>query len=309
MSQSRKKNRRDHPAAGKPAPAATGTEHSHDDERALRVVTAFLLTPDEFPGELGESYGDACAALGLQATRHGWGLALAQDDHGARWTQITTDVSGISYTMALWNSHLSATYQAPPDNVTAVRPGWPIQCSLGYVDLEPPHDPEDIPAADLLRPAAEHGWTPAKRRAMADALTDELTDLLHRDRKDYVDAYRFDLANLGEPTLETPPARIIDMLTDADPSSPSVEHALAQAWALANTTKPPPASIRVKEATRRARMVRAAGHGWTFLARTDGPTVLLLDEAPGAALQIDADGTHLSDLLDALTAAADRIPH
>jgi hypothetical protein len=56
-----------------------------------------------------------------------------------------------------------------------------------------------------------------KRCAMADVIADEFTNLLHRSRGDYVNAYRFDMANLGEPTLDSPPPRIIDTFTDADP--------------------------------------------------------------------------------------------
>jgi hypothetical protein len=159
-------------------------------------------------------------------------------------------------------------------------------------------DADGIRAAGLLRLAAQHGWTSARRRAMADVLTGELTNLQHPP--DNIDP--------GEPASERPAAPIAGMLTDADPSSPAVEHALTQAWALAATTRPPPGSIRITKAAGRARVVRATGHGWTLLARTDGPVVLLLDRGPGAALQVGADATHLSGLLNALTAAAARAP-
>jgi hypothetical protein len=58
----------------------------------LQVVTTVLLTVDDFPGELGEGDGAACAALTVQPRAKGYGLVLSQDGTGGWWTQITTDV-------------------------------------------------------------------------------------------------------------------------------------------------------------------------------------------------------------------------
>jgi hypothetical protein len=54
-------------------------------------------------------------------------------------------------------------------------------------------------------------------------------------------------------------------------------------------------------------MVRVTGPSWSLLARTGtvGPPVLLLDDAPGAVIDLGG-AERLDDLLDALTKAAGR---
>ncbi len=54
-------------------------------------------------------------------------------------------------------------------------------------------------------------------------------------------------------------------------------------------------------------MLRATGDGWTLIGRTDGPVILLLDDAPGVLLDV-GELPQTSGLLDALTAAAHRCP-
>src|SRR5260370_7486569 len=78
------------------APAATPTpvqgrnrlERSRSENRRLHLVTALLLTAEEFPGELGESFGAACAAVGVEPATSGYGLVLAQDQPGGRRAPI-----------------------------------------------------------------------------------------------------------------------------------------------------------------------------------------------------------------------------
>jgi hypothetical protein len=69
---------------------------------------------------------------------------------------------------------------------------------------------------------------------------------------------------------------------------------------------PPPGSVRAGPAwPRPARVIRAAGDGWSLAGRTGGPVILFIDEAPAIPLDI-SDSPRIAELLDALTAAADR---
>jgi len=106
-----------------------------------------------------------------------------------------------------------------------------------------------------------------------------------------------------------PPARQIDLREEIPRDHPThqvVERALASAWSLAATSRPPPGSARVRSASPgKARLVRANGDGWTLIGRTDGPVLLLADAMRGLPVGID-DEPRLSELLTALTAAAQR---
>jgi hypothetical protein len=57
------------------------------------------------------------------------------DDTGARWTQVTTDTDGIRSAQAIWNSGLHCGCDPPEDTLTATRPGWPLECTLGLYHL------------------------------------------------------------------------------------------------------------------------------------------------------------------------------
>lgn len=115
----------------------------------MHVVTVVQLSPDEYPGELGTSYGQACAALRLPASPRGYGLILDLDDAGSRWTRATTDVQGIRSVQSIWSSGMEAGYEPPDGAVTATLPGWPVECSLGLRGMPEPHDP---PGISPLRP-------------------------------------------------------------------------------------------------------------------------------------------------------------
>ncbi|HEY5988260.1 MAG TPA: hypothetical protein VIV12_18070 [Streptosporangiaceae bacterium] len=88
----------------------------------LQTLTALLLTAEEFPGELGESFAAACAAVGVKPVPHGYGLVLAQDKQGGRWTQITDDARGVDSARSIWSMGLECGYEPPDGSVVAVRP-------------------------------------------------------------------------------------------------------------------------------------------------------------------------------------------
>ena len=64
---------------------------------------------------------------------------------------------------------------------------------------------------------------------------------------------------------------------------------------------------RIRAVTAGVRVVRATGPSWSLLGRAGsaGPAVLLLDEAPGAVIDLNG-AERLDDLLDALCRQADR---
>src|SRR5260370_40424641 len=79
-------------AAPPPVQGQNRRERSGSLSRRLQPVTALLLTAEEFPGELGESFGAACAAVGVEPATSGYGLVLAQDEAGGGPSQSTADV-------------------------------------------------------------------------------------------------------------------------------------------------------------------------------------------------------------------------
>jgi hypothetical protein len=271
----------------------------------LHVVAVEVLSPDEFPGELGASYEEACTALRLPASPGGYGLVLDLDDDGARWTRAVTDVEGIRGFQSFQSGGLEAGYEPPDGTVTATLPGWPVECSLGLLGTPRPHDPPGLPA---LRPPAA-GWNPARRRGMTDLIASELADSGHQSPGEYHQARQWQHWNLGETDLIPQEPRLIDLrarLADGHPLQPAADRAVAAAWQLASTAEPPPGSVRSAPAwPRPARMVRATGGEWSLAARTGGPVILLLDEAPGIPIDI-SDTPRTAELLDALTAVAER---
>ena len=271
----------------------------------LHVVTVAELSPGEYPGELGTSYEQACAALRLPASPDGYGLALDLDDNGARWTRATTDVEGIRGVQSFWNTGLDAGYEPPAGTVAATLPGWPVDCNLGLAGLPEPHDP---PGTQALRPPPER-WGPARRRGMTDLIVGELADSGHQAPGQYHQARQEQHWNFGETDLIPAEPRLIDLrarLTGGHPAQPAVDRAVTAAWQLAATAKPPPGSVRSRGAwPRPARVIRATGDKWSLAGRTGGPVILLLDELAGVPVDI-SDSPKAAELLNALTAAADR---
>jgi hypothetical protein len=287
-------------------PGQDGPKRPGPPGQRLHTVTALLLTAEEFPGELGENFAAACAAVGVNPVPRGYGLVLAQDEQGGRWTQVTGDARGVDSAQSIWNMGLECGYEPPDGSVVAVRPGWPVPCELGLAGLGEPHDPDDA-GGSVLRPPRR--GTPGRRRGMADTIDGELADLRGRTMEDYIQAERQDAYDMGDTDPGPPPARLIDMrgrIPRDHPAHPAVDRALAGAWSLAATTRPPPGSVRVRTASPgKARLVRANGDGWTLIGRTDGPVLLLTDALPGMPVDID-DAPRLQELLTALTAAAER---
>jgi hypothetical protein len=288
-----------------PGASAAGVGGIPEPAGGLHVVTVAELSPDEFPGELGASYEQACAALRLPASPGGYGLVLDLDDGGARWTRAVTDVEGIKGVQSLWSTGMEAGYEPPDGTVAATLPGWPVDCGLGFAGLPEPHDP---PGMRALRPPPER-WGPARRRGMTDLIAGELADSGHQDPGEYHQARQVERWNFGETDLVPQEPRLIDLrarLAEGHPARPAVERAVTAAWRLAATAKPPPGSVRSRGAwPRPARVIRAAGGKWSLAGRTGGPVILLLDELAGVPVDI-SDTPRAAELLDALTAAADR---
>jgi hypothetical protein len=82
-------------------------------------------------------------------------LILAQAQDGGRWTQITTDASGVSSAQSIWNMGLVCGYQPPEDSVVAIRPGWPVECVLGLAGLG---EPRRSVGWRFMRPGGGRGW-------------------------------------------------------------------------------------------------------------------------------------------------------
>lgn len=116
---------------------------------------------------------------------------------------------------------------------------------------------------------------------MTDQVASELADSGHRSAGEYHQTRQWQHWNLGESELIPHQPRLIDMRQRLADDHPAVGRAITAAWQLAATAEPPPGSVR------------------------SGPVVLLLDEAPGIPLDI-SDAPRTAELLDALTAAADR---
>ncbi len=267
------------------------------DPAGFAVVTALLCTAEEFPGELGDNYQLACAALGLEASPEGYALLLGQDGGGARWTQISTDVWTVSAALSIWATGIEANADVDAATVVATRPGWPVEYTVGFADRPEPHDPPD--AGPVLTAPSTTSWAKAARRRAADWLAIDLADT--RDPYDI----EFDRLNWGDTDLE-PSVRFVDLLPRAPDHSAAVR-ALREVWLLAAAAHPPPGSVRARQAAGGGRLVRAGGDGWSLVANTaeHAPALLLLDDLAGMAVDItSSDG--LSRLLDALTAAAAR---
>jgi hypothetical protein len=144
---------------------------------------------------------------------------------------------------------------------------------------------------------------------MTDLIAGELADSGHQDPGEYHQARQVERWNFGETDLVPQEPRLIDLrarLAEGHPARPAVERAVTAAWRLAATAKPPPGSVRSRGAwPRPARVIRAAGGKWSLAGRTGGPVILLLDELAGVPVDI-SDTPRAAELLDALTAAADR---
>lgn len=284
--------------------------------RRLDTVTVELVTPDDFPGEFAESYEAACGVLGVEPRPAGYALALALDRDGARFSVVSTDVPGASAVLALWHDSILAGFDPAPSTVVATRPGWPVACVFGLADRPMPHDPEPAEHGPPLRPPEGAARIAAGRRLMADLIAEELATSGGQSQTEYEEPWLMRQYDFGDTDPEPPPMRLMDLRTrvrpDAGSSEPDaavmlteIHDALQEAWALSTASSPPAGAIRCRSVYRSTRVVRASGEGWSLVARTEGPAILLLDTMPGTPLEVGEDPI-VHGLAEALTDAADR---
>lgn len=255
-----------------------------DEDDALYVLTAVLLTPAQFPSVLGDDYPEACSILGLEPYAEGYGLVLGQDGAGARWTVATEDVTLVACAIAAWDCGMA--YDLSPDerSVAAVLPGWPLAVAVAAPGVPAPHDPEPEPGHDewrVLAPPDGSGWSPAQRRMGADEIA--LQWAVWREQIDDATAF-------ADADADAAPG-------GAGPASP-VQRVMLELRAYLDDP-PPPGRVRSSFATGEARMLRCDGPGWSMVARTDDIAFLLLDEEPGEVTPVGR-GRSLPRLLESL---------
>ncbi|MFG2647807.1 hypothetical protein [Streptomyces sp. NPDC048436] len=285
-----------------------------DEDDALYVLTAVLLTPAKFPSVLGDDYPEACAALGLAPLAAGYGLVLGQDGAGARWTVVVDDVSLVAVAIASWDCGME--YDLSPDERTVVAglPGWPLAVAVAAPGVPAPHDPEpDETDQEPLSPPQADTWGPAQRRLGADEIALQWAAWREQiDDADFLTDGAVERAGAVEEAgaVESP-------VQDSEATGPEsgdedagqepltgVRRVLAEARAYVSTP-PPLGRVRSSFASGEARILRADGPGWSMVARTDDIAFVLLDEEPGEVLPVGR-GSELPRLLDALDKMAVR---
>lgn len=322
----------DVPQTGQP-----GTRDEQDE--ALYVLTAALLTPAQFPGALGDDFPEACARLGLPPSPLGYGLVLGQDGHGARWTVVVDDVSVVAVAIASWDCGMEYDLSPAPETVAASLPGWPMALSVAAPGVPAPHDPEPEAGAGgraALAPPAEEGWGPAQRRLGADEIARQWHVWRARIAdEEFLPAPAGNVAqHSGAEPAEATDTSAANPVSDSSPGAGTgtesgagkdgpgngegreqidstgtspvtrgpVRRALAEARGYLSAP-PPPGRVRSAFATDEARMLRADGPGWSLVARTDDIAFVLLDEEPGEIFPVGR-GPELPGLLTALDGIA-----
>ncbi|MGK5530698.1 hypothetical protein [Streptomyces sp. URMC 129] len=248
-------------------------------EEQLFVLTAALLTPERFPGVLGDDYPAACEALSLAPTARGYGLLFGQDGDGARWTVATDDVALTAVAIAAWDCGMSHDVCPDDRTIAAVLPGWPLALAVAAPGLPAPHDPAPEPGGSgpaPLAPPDPGAWGPAQRRLGADEIARQWT----RWRAQVADEVTF-VAPGERPNANV--RRVLDHLRGYLASPP------------------PPGRVRAAVASTAgdAHTLRADGPGWSMVARTDDIAFVLLDEAPREILPVGR-GPELPGLLAGL---------
>ncbi len=146
-------------------------DYTQQDDDALFVLTAAMLTPAQFPSVLADDYPQACEVLGLEPARDGYGLLFGQDGGGARWTVAITDTALVACALAAWDCGLE--YDLSPDEryVAAALPGWPLPVAVAAPGVPDPHDPsEEEGGRPPLAPPDLETWGGAQRRLGADEI-------------------------------------------------------------------------------------------------------------------------------------------
>ncbi|MFB7590167.1 hypothetical protein [Streptomyces sp. NPDC056169] len=282
------------------------------DADALFVLTAALLTPASFPSVLGDDYPAACAALGLQPYADGYGLVFGQDGLGARWTVVVDDVSLVAVAISSWDCGMAYDLSPDENSVVAGLPGWPLEVVSAAPGVPAPHDPEpeEGDPAPLVPPSGDV-WGPVQRRLGADevALRWEAWRAQVEDDAPVND----DTKGAGTPgpggATSRPGAGTSEPAEASGSSVPDpydgVRKALRELRGYLEEA-PPVGRVRSQStAEDGARLVRADGPGWSFVARTDDMAFVLLDELPREVLPVSR-GPELPALLDALDAMAVR---
>lgn len=253
-----------------------------EDDDALYVLTAVLLTPAQFPSVLGDDYPEACARLGLEPYAEGYGLVLGQDGSGARWTVATDDVTLVACAIAAWDCGMEYDLSPSDRSVAAALPGWPLNVAVSAPGVPAPHDPEPDPEVDggrppLVPPDTEQ-WGPAQRRLGADEIALQWAVWREQVEED------------------------VEFVEAGENPNESVKRVLEEVRAYVDTP-PPPGRVRSAFASGEARTLRADGPGWSMVARTDDIAFLLLDDEPGEVLPVGR-GSELPALLEALDGMA-----
>jgi hypothetical protein len=265
-----------------------------DEDDALYVLTAVLLTPAQFPSVLGDDYPEACSVLGLEPYAEGYGLVLGQDGAGARWTVVTDDVTLVACAIAAWDCGMDYDLSPGERSVAAVLPGWPLAVSVAAPGVPAPHDPAPDPGTEedwhVLTPPDTEEWGPAQRRLGADEIALRWTAWRSQVEDD-------DAEPAGEAVGKAQPGE--------PEESPGVVHRVMREVRAYLESPPPPGRIRSAFASGDARTLRCDGPGWSMVARTDDIAFLLLDDEPGEVVPVGR-GPGLPGLLEALDGIAVR---
>lgn len=265
-------------------------DRTQDDDE-LFVLTAAMLTPERFPGVLGDDYPAACAQLGLSPLPDGYGLMFGQDGGGARWTVATTDAAMVACALAAWDCGLEYELAPGEESLAASLPGWPLPVAVAVPGVPAPHDPADEEAGPPLAPPDVSVWGPPQRRLGADEIAVhwyEWRDQLVPEAAAAAEAEsEADGEEDGEPASTAPEAPAPAVSHDG------VRRALRDAEDYLRTP-PPPGRVRTTGGS-----LRADGPGWSLVARTDDVAFVLLDDAPGQVLPVGR-GPSLPPLLEGL---------
>ncbi|MFG2479990.1 hypothetical protein [Streptomyces fagopyri] len=273
-----------------------------EDDDALYVLTAVLLTPAKFPSVLGDDYPEACAALDLAPLADGYGIVLGQDGDGARWTVVIDDVSLVAVAIASWDCGME--HELSPDERTVVcaLPGWPLAVAVAAPGVPAPHDPApELAERTPLSPPDTTDWGPAQRRLGADEIA--LQWSTWREQIDDDEFVTVESKARAEDEAQDESTPQDDSASDGRGRN-GIRRVLAEARSYLDTP-PPLGRVRSSFATGDARTLRADGPGWSMVARTDDIAFVLLDEEPGEVLPVGR-GPELPGLLEALDKMAVR---
>ncbi|WP_406291912.1 hypothetical protein [Embleya sp. NBC_00896] len=240
-----------------------------------------LLKPEDWPAEIAAGYRAACKRLGVEPFGKGYGLVLALDRGGGRWTRITRDVGHIDTFLASEESGIACGLDLDAEAVVADLPGWPMSCDLRLVGVPEPRDPV-TDRRPILRPPTGDTAREAAHTARVAELARELQD--YRPRALYEQTWLEHAHNMGDHDPGPVPVRLVDLAREPEPEHRDVA-ALSAALAAAEADEPSGVQVG-KAAYGGARVIRLALSDWTVLARVpDGPC-LAVHRASGQTLDI-----------------------